>query len=238
MRLRVNCENTEALWIGSKKGSNQIICSDKNLKWADGKVKALGVWFGINWEESKKKNYEEKVHKVVDILNNWRNKRLTLIGKIAVIKALAASQFVSILSSTTSCSKSLKETNNLLFKFLWDNKGDKIKRTEMIADYQVEGQKMLDIIEFNKALKISWILKYISNDCKSKWKCFFDFHLSKVGGKLVFLGNLAPKDARKLYIKDDFIQELIELWTDLNYRDSFVSQLKLNSVLVIFGITR
>ena len=68
----------------------------------------------------------------------------------------------------------------------------------MIVDYQDGGQKMLDIIEFNKALKISWILKYISNDCKSKWKCFFYFNLSKVGGKLVFLGNLAPKDARKL----------------------------------------
>jgi len=123
-----------------------------------------------------------------------------------------------------SCSKSLKETNNLFFKFLWDNKGDKIKRTEIIADYQDGRQKMLDIIEFNKALKVSWILKYISNDCKSKWKCFLDFHLSKVGGKLVFLGNLAPKDARKLSIKDDSIQELIELWTDFNYRDSFASQ--------------
>jgi len=73
-------------------------------------------------------------------------------------------------------------------------------------------------------LQISWILKYISNDCKSKWKCFIDFHLSKVGGKFVFLGNLAPKDARKLSSKDDFIQELIELWTDLNYRDSFASR--------------
>ena len=101
--LQVNCEKTEALGIGSKKGSNQIICSDKNLKWADGKVKALGVWFCIDCVESKKKNYEEKVHKVEDnILNNWRNKRLTLIGKIAVIKALAASQLVYILSSTTT----------------------------------------------------------------------------------------------------------------------------------------
>ena len=61
--LRVNCEKTEALWISSKKGSNQTICSDKNLKWADGKVKALGVWFCIDCEESKKKN----------ILNNWRS---------------------------------------------------------------------------------------------------------------------------------------------------------------------
>jgi len=102
---------------------------------------------------NKTTNYEEKVHKVEDVLNNWRNKRLTLIGKIAAIKALAASQLVYILSSTTSCSKSLKETNAILFKFLWDNKGDKIKLTEMIADYQNGGQKMLDVIEYKKSLK-------------------------------------------------------------------------------------
>jgi len=57
-----------------------MIRYDKNIKWADGKVKALGAWFCIDCEESKKKNYEEKVHTVEDSLNNnWRNKRLTLI---------------------------------------------------------------------------------------------------------------------------------------------------------------
>ena len=35
---------------------------------------------------------------------------------------------------------------------------------------------------------------------------------------------MAPKDAIKLDIKDDFIQELIELWADFNYRDSFASK--------------
>ena len=53
---------------------------------------------------------------------------------------------------------------------------------------------MLDIMEFNKHLKIAWILKFISNGCKSKWKCiFYDFHHSKIGGKLVFLGNWRKK---------------------------------------------
>jgi len=88
------------------------------LKWTDGKVEALGVWFYIDCEESKKKNYAEKVPKAEDILNNWRNKRLTLIGKTTVIKPLAPSQFVYVLSSTMSCSNLLKETNNLLFNFL------------------------------------------------------------------------------------------------------------------------
>ena len=40
---------------------------------------------------------------------------------------------------------------------------------------------------------------------------FFDFHLSKLGGKLVFLGNLSKKDATKLNVKDNFLQELIEI---------------------------
>ena len=64
-----------------------------------------------------------------------------------------------LVGSMSSCLKSLKEINDLIFKFIWDNKGDKIKRTEMIADYQEGGLKILDIMEFNKALKITWILK-------------------------------------------------------------------------------
>ena len=34
------------------------------------KVGTSGVWFCINCEESKKKNYEEKVHMVEEILEN------------------------------------------------------------------------------------------------------------------------------------------------------------------------
>ena len=33
-----------------------------------------------------------------------------------------------------TCSKSLRATDDLLFKFLWDGKGDEIKQTKMIAD--------------------------------------------------------------------------------------------------------
>ena len=70
--------------------------------------------------------------------------------------------------------------------------------SEMIADYGDGGQKILDIIAFSKSLKIAWIVKYISDDCKSKWKNFGDFFLSKWGGKLVFLGNLEKKTLRNM----------------------------------------
>ena len=70
--LRVNCEKTEVLWVGSKTGSNQIMCPEKNLTWANGKVKALGVWFCTDQNLGMKMNYEEKVRKVEDILNNCK----------------------------------------------------------------------------------------------------------------------------------------------------------------------
>ena len=79
----------------------------------------------------------------------------TLPGKITVIKALAASELVYVMSSLCTCFKTLREINDLLFKFLWDGKRDKIKRSEMIADYGDGGQKMLEIMAFNKSLKIT-----------------------------------------------------------------------------------
>ena len=68
---------------------------------------------------------------------------------------MAASQLVYILSSLRTCFKSLKEINDLLFKFLSDGKRDKIKLSEMIVDYGDGGLKMLDIIAFSKSLKIA-----------------------------------------------------------------------------------
>jgi len=53
-----------------------------------------------------------------------------------------------------------------------------------------------------------------------------------MGGKLVFLGNLSKKDATKLDVKDNFLQERIEIWADLNYRDSFDSQRDLSDSLI------
>ena len=72
---------------------------------------------------------------------------------------------------------------------------------------------------------------------------FFYFHLSKVGGKSVVLGNLASKDSRKLDIKDAFIQEIIELWTltiGIPLPLKLISALDIwnNSMITIAGYTK
>ena len=126
-----------------------------------------------------------------------------------------------VLSSLPTHQGALKEINSLLYDFLWDNKGNKIKRTEMINDYVKGGLKMIDIQSFNESLKMKWIQGYlhVNNDNQGKWKLFVDYSLQKYGGKIVFLSDLKQKDVPLLNLKDPFLREIIEHWTNLNYRE-------------------
>ena len=63
---------------------------------------------------------------------------------------------------------------------------------------------------------------------------FFDYHLSKLGGKLVFLGNLSKKDATKLNVKDNFqgltdLQDRISLsFLNNSFKSVFKRSLKVS----------
>ena len=71
-------------------------------------------------------NYDEKLEKVKEILNCWKYRRLTLLGKITVLKSLVVSQLVYLLSPLRSNNKILHELNDLFYSFLWNGKNDKI----------------------------------------------------------------------------------------------------------------
>ena len=55
--------------------------------------------------------------------------------------------------------KIIRKINDLFYSFLWNNKGDKIKRSVMINDYDKGGLKMVGTTLFNKSLKTNWIKK-------------------------------------------------------------------------------
>ena len=51
---------------------------------------------------------------------------------------------------------------------------------------------------FNKALKVTWIKKYLDKNNRGKcWKFLFDFHLEKLGYSLLFTNNLNKMDLIK-----------------------------------------
>ena len=225
----LNNEKTTALWIGSNAGKQIRLCPEQPFKWIQ-KIKTLGVWLSINQEEKIRLNYEEKMEKIKNCLNNWKIRRLTLLGKITVNKSLAASQLVYILAPLPTNQKAIEEIEKLFYDFLWNGRGDKIKRNTMIRDYSEGGLKMLDIASFNKALKIVWIKKYLDKENYSKWKLFLDIELQYKGGEIFLTGNLNKKDLSKFYaFNDPFIKEIIEIWSDINYERNITSKQQFQS---------
>ena len=222
--LRLNNKKTEALWIGSKARSQDIMFPEKGFRWQHLKIKTLGVWLSIEPELTVKLNFNEKKEKVRNLLRNWQYRRLSLLGKIAILKSLIASQLVHVLSPLPTNHQAIKELNGAFYHFLWDGKPDKIKRNIMINDYSNGGLKMIDLFSFNKSLKTIWIKKYLDKTNLGKWKLFFERELGRYGGEAVFLGNLNKTDIKHHFSSTNiFINEILMIWSEVNYTDNISS---------------
>ena len=85
--LRLNNNKKEILWIGACARRQDKLCPEKDLKWTTDKLKALGVWISSDPVVSMKANYNEKLLKVRNCLSCWEYSRLSLLGKIVVLKS-------------------------------------------------------------------------------------------------------------------------------------------------------
>ena len=71
--------------------------------------------------------------------------------KILVIKSLAASQLTYIFAPLATNHEIIWKINDLFYSYLWNNKGDKIKRSVIRSEYEKGGLKLVDIATFNKS---------------------------------------------------------------------------------------
>ena len=89
---------------------------------------------------------------------------------------------------------------------------------------------MIDIRLFTQALKSNWVRKYLDQGNRAKWKLFFDLQLRDFSGDTIFKGNLRKKDLLAyLKVSDAFLQEILQIWSEINYEDSISSKKQLLS---------
>ena len=90
------------------------------------------------------------------IISKWSKRKLTLPGKITVIKSLALSKFVHLFLALPNPPGALvKRLNKLFFSFLWNKGPDRIKRKFIIKDLEKGGLRMIQIDAFIAALKVT-----------------------------------------------------------------------------------
>ena len=87
--LRINVEKTKAIWIGSLSHSENRLCQRYELDWTQGPFKILMVFFSTEVFDIWDMNTNSVLNKVENIIKQWSRRKLTLFGRVTVIKALA-----------------------------------------------------------------------------------------------------------------------------------------------------
>ena len=212
--LKVNTDKTQIVWIGKKKHAKEKIDTGKNLVWGNTDFNLLGIKFSVDLNCMEDMNYKHSIESVKELLNKWKKRFLTPLGKIAVIKALALPKFNHLFASLpTPTQDKIKTINNLFYSFIWDDKPDKINRNRMTKSFQKGGLNMIDIEKFIYALKSTWVKRLWNND-GAQWTKILDYRvLSR--DKLVLLGPSWHKTLNSK-VTNPFWKDILLSWSKIN----------------------
>ena len=132
----------------------------------------LGIVFSPDVDNIWEYNYTSKLEELKRLLSVWKRRKLTLYGRICIIKSLGLSKLVHLfLTLPRPPALILRELNSLFFQFIWEGP-DKIKRNISTANTKCGGLCMTDLDNFIYALKTTWIRR-LSRDSRT-WQLPFD----------------------------------------------------------------
>ena len=119
---------------------------------------------GILFQQDPKKREEANVAKVLasmeKLLRSWSTRRLTLLGKILIIKTYAISQLIYLMQSISLGEASRKAATKVIYKYLWNKNfdaakaPDRIRRSIMTVPLNLGGFGMLDLDALSESLDV------------------------------------------------------------------------------------
>ncbi|KAJ8032352.1 hypothetical protein HOLleu_25860 [Holothuria leucospilota] len=75
-------------------------------------------------------DFNKALENIKGVLRHWSKRQLTVLGKVTVVKSLALSKLTYLLMSLPNPDESfVTNLQRLLFKFVWNEKLVKVKRT-------------------------------------------------------------------------------------------------------------
>lgn len=213
--LKINYDKTEVMRIGALGPCDARVYTLFPLKWTDGPVKILGIDIYNSTQETGDKNYDIFCDKFKSKLSSWQNRGLTLLGKILVINTLLISQVVyKMLMVTTMTNERYLTLKNTIVNFLWDHRRPKIAYSKLILSYKDGGLKLHDLKIKDKSLKLSWVPKMLAD---TEWSQYIQGFV-EIPLRLLFSANISPRNVSKLSISSPVIKQIIQYWSEINYK--------------------
>ena len=207
--LAINYEKTSLYRIGSMKHAIPRLYTQKNISWEDVGINVLGTL--VTHKNAAMANYEAAIVKGRSVLNSWKRRSLSVIGKVTVFNTLVASLLTHRMQVLPKIpSTIISQLNTMTSEFIWNGRS-KIPMWILKCPKKDGGLNLADISIRDKAQKISWIQKL-----KADPKCA-DLAYQLMNYTLkhdIFKCNLKTEDIKHLKIESDFWKSVLEAWSE------------------------
>ncbi len=159
------------------KWSKEILCHDIEMQWVDSYL-LLGINFNVDLDIMVNTNFTTKLLEMEKVFTQYRKRKLSLLGKVTVIKTLAVPKLVYLLTVLPNPSNSLvKKIEDMFRNFIWDGKKPKLTLNQLEKDIKDGGLKLTNILSFTAALKMSWIKRLVLGE--GDWQSIFTDTIAK-----------------------------------------------------------
>ncbi len=177
--MRTNVEKSTMMWIGNQNEPLDPRILDLGFIMVE-EMKVLG--FGIdNKAERLGENFDKIIMKMRKIVGNWSRFRLTLPGRIAIVKSLLLSQVTFPGTILDPTAVQLADMNGIIEGFVTHN--IVIAKDRIYTPVKKGGIGLINIESFLAAQKCAWIRRCFSN-INDAWRWDFlrmsNFSLSTV----------------------------------------------------------
>ncbi len=153
-------------YIGSLRGWDYY---PYGLSWIEKPMKVLGIVFTCTHNVNYKYNFECRIKNLKTLLDIWKQRSLSLKGKVAILNTLALPSLIYVSSVKDTPKRAIEEISKIINDFMWDGKKSKISRKTLIQDIEYGGLKLCDFETKVKSLKLSWVKRLTSNN-NANWK--------------------------------------------------------------------
>ena len=165
------------------------------------------------------------------VLNSWKARKLSLNGKVIIIKSLAISQIIYLLNLQPFPDDYIKELESIIYEFLWNGKTHKVKKSVMIQDYVHGGHKMIDIRTLNLVQKMKWIKLYLNgHDCL--WRYLFEAFVNVNNLNILLRSNFVMINT---LAKSSFYIEVLKSLHRLNNIDQSYSDENIKTQFIFYN---
>ena len=209
--LVINYDKTVVYRLGSVRNSNAKFYSSQKLHWSDNPIKVLGVVITNNHEDRLTLNYSTLMPKIENILKMWKQRDLSLFGKIMIVNSLVMSLFIYKIAVLPMIPKCFINQLDLMIKdFIWKGGKPKIPTTIILGSKENGGAGLIDLRKKELAIKCQWGYKIQTNTILLNCA---DTILKKPIGTILWENNLAYEDVTKIFKGNSFWHNVLHLCT-------------------------